>query len=81
MYPDKILQAHVSQTEISRVKILAPWAKAAQNGGENGLRYAVFCNWYNELAFLCNGTNLQIPIYQWCQSSLNRSWHDNSTIT
>jgi len=42
MYPDKILQAHVGQTEISRVKILSPWAKAAQNGGENGLRYAVF---------------------------------------
>jgi len=30
------LQAYVGRTQISRVKILAPWAKAAQNGGEKG---------------------------------------------
>jgi len=38
----------------SRVKILAPWAKGVQNGGE---KVVVFCNGYNELAFLCNGTD------------------------
>jgi len=32
--PDKILKAHVGRTQISCVKILAPWAKEAQNGGE-----------------------------------------------
>jgi len=30
------LQAYVGRTQISRVKILAPWAKWAQNGGEKG---------------------------------------------
>jgi len=34
MDPDKILQAYVGRTQISRVKILVPWAKGAQNGGE-----------------------------------------------
>jgi len=33
MDPDKILQAYVSRTQISRITILAPWAKGAQNGG------------------------------------------------
>jgi len=35
MDPDKILQAYVGQTQISRVKILEPWAKWTQDGGEN----------------------------------------------
>ena len=30
----QILHAHVDRTHISRVKIRAPWAKGAQNGGE-----------------------------------------------
>jgi len=34
MDPDKILQAYVGRTQISRVNILAPCAKGAQNGGE-----------------------------------------------
>jgi len=29
-----IVQPYVGRTQISRVKILAPWAKGAQNGGE-----------------------------------------------
>jgi len=36
MDPDKILQACVSRSQISRVKMLAPWGKGAQNGGEKG---------------------------------------------
>jgi len=36
MDPDKILQACVGRTQISRVKILAQWAKGAHNGGEKG---------------------------------------------
>jgi len=32
---DKILQAYVGRTQISRVKILVPWVKGVQNGGEN----------------------------------------------
>ena len=36
MGPDKILQACVSRSQISRVKTLAPWGKGAQNGGEKG---------------------------------------------
>jgi len=36
MDPDKILQSYVGQTLISRVKIMAPWAKGAQNSGEKG---------------------------------------------
>jgi len=35
MDPDKILQACIGRSSISRVKILAPWAKGEQNGGEN----------------------------------------------
>jgi len=31
---DKILQAYVGRTQISRVKIWATWAKEAQDGGE-----------------------------------------------
>jgi len=54
MDPDKILQAYVSRTQMSRVKTLAPWAKGVQNGGQ---KVHVFCNGYNELAFLCNGTD------------------------
>jgi len=34
MDPDKILQAHVGRTQISRVKIFAPWAKGTQSGGK-----------------------------------------------
>jgi len=34
MDPDKILQAYVGRTQISRVKMLAPWAKGVQNGGQ-----------------------------------------------
>jgi len=49
--PDKILQVHVGWTPISCVKILAPWAKGAQNDGEKG---GSFCNGYNELAFFCS---------------------------
>jgi len=52
MDPGKILQLYVGQTQISCVKILAPWAKGAQNGGEKG---GSFCNEYNELAFFVVG--------------------------
>jgi len=52
--PDKILQAYVGRTQISCVKLLEPWTKEAQNGG--GMRGS-FCNGYNELPFLCNGTD------------------------
>jgi len=52
----KGLQAYVGRTQISRVKILAPRAKAAQNGGEKSGCY-FFRNGYNGLAFLCNGTD------------------------
>jgi len=31
---DKILQAYVGRSQISCLKILAPWAKGVQNGGE-----------------------------------------------
>ena len=31
--PNEILQAYVDRTRTQRVKILAPWAKGAQNGG------------------------------------------------
>jgi len=34
---------------MSLVKILAPWAKGAQNGGEKV--GACFCNGYNEVVF------------------------------
>jgi len=44
MDPDKILH-DVSRSQISRVKMLAPWAKWAQNGGEKS---GNFCNGYNE---------------------------------
>jgi len=36
MDPDKVLQAYVGRTQISCAKILEPWAKDAQNGGEKG---------------------------------------------
>jgi len=52
--PDKILQTYVGRTQISRVTILAPSDKGAQNSGE---KVGVFCKVYNELAFLCNGTD------------------------
>jgi len=55
MDPDEILQAYVVRTLISHVKIGAPCAKGAQNGGENGGSF--FCNGYNELAFPSNGTD------------------------
>jgi len=51
--PDKILRAYVGRTQISGVKILTPWAKGAQNGGEKGACFCN-CNGYNELSFLCN---------------------------
>jgi len=35
MDPDKILQ-DVGRSQISHVKMMAPWAKWAQNGGEKG---------------------------------------------
>jgi len=54
MDPNKILQAYVDQTQISHVIILVPWAKGMQSGGE---KMPVFCNGYNELTFLCNGTD------------------------
>jgi len=41
---------------MSRAKTLAPWAKGAQNGDKKG-GVGVFCNRYNELIFLCNGTD------------------------
>ena len=31
-----MLQARVGRSHISHVKIFAPWAKGAQNGGEKG---------------------------------------------
>jgi len=31
---DKILQLYVGRSQISCLKILAPWAKGVQNGGE-----------------------------------------------
>jgi len=45
---------YIGRTHTSRVKILAPWAKGAQNGGEKS---GCFCNGYNSLAFLCNVTD------------------------
>jgi len=36
------------------VKILALCAKGVQNGGKKG---GVFCSRYNEVVFLCNGTD------------------------
>ena len=51
--PDKILQ-DVDQSQILRVKMLVPWAKWAQNGGEKS---GSFCNGYNEFALLCNRTD------------------------
>ena len=54
MDPDKILQAYVGRTQIWRVKILGPWTKGAQNGGE---KVDASCNGYNELALLFNGTD------------------------
>jgi len=47
---DKILQASVGRTQIPHLKILKPWAKWVQIGGE---KVGVFCNGYSELAFLC----------------------------
>ena len=44
MDPYKILH-DVSRSQISRVKMLAPWAKWAQNGSEKS---GNFCNGYNE---------------------------------
>jgi len=49
--PDKFHQ--VGRTQISGVKILASWAKGAQNGGEKSASFCN-CNGYNELSFLCN---------------------------
>ena len=54
MDPNKILQAYVGRTQISRVETFAPWAKG---GKVTVKRVGVFCNEYNELAFLCNGTD------------------------
>jgi len=34
---NEILQVYVGRTQISRVKILAPWAKGAHNGSEKGV--------------------------------------------
>jgi len=57
MDPNKILQAYESQTQISQAKILAPWAKGAQNGREKrGCFFSVMGTMKIELAFLCNGT-------------------------
>jgi len=53
MAPDKILQAYVCRAQMSCVKILAPGAKGAQNGGE---KVVISVTGYNELVFLCNGT-------------------------
>jgi len=53
MDPDKFLQ-DVCQSQILRVKMLASWAKWAQNGSEKS---GSFCNQYNEFAVLCNGTD------------------------
>jgi len=47
------IKKNVGRTQIARVKIWAPWAKGAQNGGEKW----VFCKKYNEVSFLCNGTD------------------------
>jgi len=41
MDPDKFLQVCVGRSQISRVKMLAQWAKGAQNGGENGGSFLV----------------------------------------
>jgi len=60
MNADKILQAYVGRTQISRIKILAPWAKGQMVVKMVG----VFCNGYNELAFLCNGTDRQMKFGQ-----------------
>jgi len=46
MDPDKILQAELKS------QVLKFWR--VQNGGR---KVHVFCNGYNELAFLCNGTD------------------------
>jgi len=50
--PDKILLAYVGRTQISRVEILAPWAKGAQNGGE---KVGVFVTGTMKLVFLVTG--------------------------
>jgi len=44
----------VGRTQISRVKIWAPWAKGAQSGYE---KVNVFGKEYNEVAVLCNATD------------------------
>ena len=54
-YPDKILQ-DVGRSQISRNKMLAPWA----NGRKMAVRrVGVFATGksYSEFAFLCNGTD------------------------
>ena len=33
---DLPIQTHIGRTQISRVKVLASWAKRVQNGGEKG---------------------------------------------
>ena len=53
MDSDKILQSYVGRKHISRVKILAPWAKERKMAAKR----SVFCNGYNKLAFLCNWTH------------------------
>ena len=45
---------NVGLSQILCIKMLAPSAKWALNGGEKS---GSFCNEYNEFAFLCNGTD------------------------
>ena len=52
MDPDKILQAYVGGTQMSCVKILAPWAKWAQNGGEKGACFFVVTSTMNSHFFV-----------------------------
>ena len=50
-----MLQARVGRSQISRVKIFAPWAKKGLKMAVR--RVAAFCNGYSEFTFLCNGTD------------------------
>jgi len=52
--PDKILQTYVGRAQISGVKVVVPWPKGCKMAVK---RVEGFFNGYNELAFLCNGTN------------------------
>jgi len=54
--PDNILQTYVGRTQ-SQISVLKFWRPRPKGPKMAVKRWEFFCNWYNELAFLCNGTD------------------------